>query len=115
MTIPSMGSADGWGLNVKVETRIRIDTTDDDRSRYRIGIQKAFPLGERASFAFQASLLGGEALEGPECIGDGYEAGADIGTSFSLFGRDGYVNIEAAPRSRGNTCIGSVAEFATWS
>ena len=107
------GLGDGWGLNVKVETQIRIDTTDDDRSQYRIGVQKAFALGERASFAFQASFLGGEALEGPECIGDGYEARAAIGTSFSLFGREDYVNVEAARRSRGDTCTRSVAEFAT--
>jgi hypothetical protein len=106
------GLGDGWGLTTKVETDIRIDTTYDDRSQFRIGIQRAFAITDRASFALQASLIGGEALEGPECQGEGYEARAAIGTSFSLFGREGYANAEAAQRSRG-TCSRTVTEFAT--
>jgi hypothetical protein len=95
-----LGLGDGWGLNAKVETEIRIDTTYDDRSQYRVGLQKAFALTDRASFAVQASLLAGEAMEGPECQGEGYETRAAIGTSFSLFGREGFVNAEAARRVR---------------
>ncbi len=107
------GFGDGWGLNAKIESEIRIDTTYDDRSGFRLGLQKAFPIGERASFAIQASMLGGEALDGPECLGEGYEARAAIGTSFSLFGREGFVNAEAGQRSRGDACRRIVVEFAS--
>lgn len=41
-----LGLGDGWGLNAKVETEIRIDTTYDDRSQYRVGLQKAFARAE---------------------------------------------------------------------
>lgn len=86
---------DGWGLNAKVETEFGIDTTYHDRSQYRIGLQKAFALSEPASFALQASLLGGEAMEGPERRGEGYETHAAIRTSFSMFGQEGYVTLRA--------------------
>lgn len=83
------GLVDGWGRNAKVETEICIDTAYDDRSQYRIGLQKAFALSERASFASQASLLGGEVMEGPGRRGEGYETRAAISASFSMFGQEG--------------------------
>ena len=106
------GLGGGWGFNVKVESEIRIGDTYDDRSGARFGVQKAFPIGERASFSLQASLLAGESLDGPECPGGGYEARAAIGTSFSRFGREGFVNVEAGHRVRHN-CERNVLEFAT--
>jgi hypothetical protein len=107
-----MGLGEGWGVNFKVESQIRIADTYDDRSGFRAGLQKAFAIGDRASFSVQASVLGGESLDGPECVGTGFEARAAIGTSFSLWDREGYVNIEAGQRNRGS-CERSVAEFAT--
>lgn len=108
-----LGLGDGWSVNTKLESEIRIGSTYDDRSAFRLGVQKAFALTDRASFAFGASYLGGEAMEGPECLGDGYEARAAIGTSFSLFGREGFVNVEAARRSRSDSCERSLVEVAT--
>ena len=107
-----MGLGDGWGLNVKVESEIRIGDTYDDRSGARLGVQKAFPLGERGSFSVQGSLLLGESLDGPECLGGGYEARAAVGTSFAVLGREGYVNVEVGHRVRDN-CERNVFEFAT--
>lgn len=106
------GLGDGWAVTAKVEGQIRISNVYDDRTGLRVGVQKAFPLGDRASFAIQASLLTGESLDGPECVGEGYEARAAIGTSFSFLDREGYVNVEAGQRSRGE-CDRSVLEFAT--
>lgn len=106
------GVGDGWGVNIKVESEIRIGSTYDDRSGGRVGVQKAFALGERGSFSVQGSLLLGESLDGPECQGGGYEARAAVGTSFSVFGREGFVNVEAARRVRDN-CERNVFEVAT--
>jgi hypothetical protein len=107
-----IGLGDGWGVNAKLEGQIRIGSTYDDRTGYRLGVQKAFALGERASFAMGVSLIGGESLDGAECVGTGYEARAALGTSFALWGREGYVNAEVGQRSRGD-CERSVMEVAT--
>lgn len=108
-----LGLGGGWAVNAKIESQIRISDLYDDRSAFRLGVQKAFALNDRASFSFQASLLGGEAMEGLECQDSGYEARAAIGTSFSLFGREGFVNAEAGPRVRDGGCERTVAEIAT--
>lgn len=107
-----LGLGDGWGLTSKFESEIRIGDTYDDRSGFRIGLQKAFPIGDRASFALSASVLAGESLDGPECVGEGLEARAAIGTSFNWWGREGFVNIEAGQRARGG-CERAVVEFST--
>lgn len=73
-------------------------------------MQKAFAIGERGSVAVSASVLAGESLDGPECIGEGFEARAAIGTSFNVWGREDFVNVEAGQRSRGG-CDRSVLEF----
>lgn len=106
------GLGDGWALNAKLETSIRISEVYDDRSGFRLGMMKAFALGERGSLSVQASLLGGESLDGPECAGEGWETRAAVGTSFSLAGREGYVNLEAGRRFRGD-CERGVLEFAS--
>lgn len=106
------GVGDGWGVNVKIESEFRIGTTYDDRSGGRLGVQKAFAIGERGSVSVQGSLLLGESLDGPECQGGGYEARAAVGTSFSMLGREGYVNVEAARRFR-DSCERNVFELAT--
>lgn len=108
-----LGLGDGWAITTKIESEIRIGDTYDDRSGFRLGVQKAFALGDRASLAFHASYIGGEAMDGPECLGEGYEARAAIGTSFSFFGREGFVNGEIARRSRSSGCERSGAEIAT--
>lgn len=106
------GLGDGWEVTAKVETEIRIGSTYDDRSGFRIGLQKAFPIGERASFSLQTSFLGGESLDGLECAGEGYEARAAIGTSFTFSGLEGFVNIEGGHRVRGD-CERNVTEIAS--
>jgi hypothetical protein len=58
-------------------------------------------------------MIGGEALDGPACLGQGYEARAAIGASFSWLGREGFVNAEAGQRSRGDTRRRVVVEFAS--
>lgn len=110
--VTEMGFGDGWGVNLKLETQIRIGDTYDDRSGTRIGVQKAFAVGERGSIAVQASLLTGESLDGPECEGGGFEARMAAGTSFQVMGREGFVNAEAAQRFRGD-CQRTVVEVAT--
>lgn len=107
-----LGLGDGWGLNGKIESEIRIGSTYDDRSGVRLGVQRAFAIGERGSFSIQASLLAGESLDGPECLGGGYEARAAVGTSFAMLGREGYVNVEIGHRVR-DSCERNVLEFAT--
>jgi hypothetical protein len=107
-----LGLGDGWGFTAKVESEIRISDQYDDRSGIRLGLQKAFPLGDRASFAFGASVLAGESLDGPECRGEGLEGRVAVGTSFNFGGHEGYVNVEAGHRARGG-CERSVLEFAS--
>ena len=106
-----IGMGDGWGVNIKVESEIRIGTTYDGRSGARLGIQKAFSLGDRGSIAIQASALLGESLGGVECEGEGYEVRAAIGSSFNLWGQEGFVNLESGHRTRGD-CERSVTEAA---
>lgn len=105
------GLGDGWGINMKLESEIRIGSTYDDKSGVRLGIQKAFALGDRGSIAVQASALAGESLDGIECQGTGYEVRAAVGTSFQLWGREGFVNAEAGHRARDN-CSRDVVELA---
>jgi hypothetical protein len=76
-------------------------------------LRKAFALSERASFALQGQPLGGEAMEGPERRGEGYETRAAIGTSFSMFGQEGFVNVEGARPFRGDGYNRWIAEIAT--
>lgn len=106
-----IGLGDGWSVNIKVESEIRIGTTYDDRSGARLGIQKAFALGDRGSVAIQASALLGESLDGIECLGEGHEVRAAIGTSFNLWGQEGFMNLEAGHRARGG-CERNVTEAA---
>jgi hypothetical protein len=106
-----IGMGDGWGVNIKVESEIRIGTTYDDRSGVRLGIQKAFSLGDCGSIAIQASALLGESLGGVECEGERYEVRAAIGSSFNLWGQEGFVNLESGHRTRGD-CERSVTEAA---
>ena len=105
------GLGDGWGVNIKLESEIRIGSTYDDKSGVRLGIQKAFALGDRGSIAIQASALAGESLDGIECQGEGYEVRAALGTSFELWGREGFVNAEAGHRAR-RDCSRDVVEMA---
>ena len=107
-----LGLGDGWGFNAKFESQIRISDLYDDRSGVRLGVQKSFPLGERASFAFGAAALLGESLDGPECMGEGVEGRASIGTSFNFGGQEGYVSVEAGQRIRGD-CERTVLEFGS--
>lgn len=106
-----IGIGDGWQVVTKLETQIRIGDTYDDRSGFRLGVQKAFAIDDRTSFSLLASYLGGESLDGVECAGEGYEVRAAIGTSFSVAGRNGFVNVEAGHRAR-DACERNVFEAA---
>lgn len=105
------GLGGNWAVNAKIESEIRISDFYDDRTAFQVGVLKAFALTDRASFALQASVLGGEAVEGPECQDAGLELRAALGTSFSLFGREGFINAEAANRSRGG-CDRQIMEIS---
>lgn len=96
------GLGGGWGFNMKFETEMRFTTDDDKRLGFHAGVQKSFPIGERASFSMIATYLGGESLDGPDCLGQGYETRAAIGTSFSMGEREGFVNAELGWRARGS-------------
>lgn len=109
------GFGAGWGLHFKAEAELATTPgvairLDDAQSDYRIGVQKSFAIGERAAVAVQASALAGDALDGLLCGGSGYEARALAGTSFSLLGRSGFVDVEAGYRSRGSQCERVVGE-----
>jgi hypothetical protein len=107
-----VGFGGGWGVNLKVEGEVRVQDTLDDRTGFRAGLQKSFALGDRASFSVMGSWLGGEALDGPECTSNGYEARTAVGTSYAIGGREGFVNVEAAWRARGDDCERGVIEAA---
>jgi len=107
------GLGGGWEVNFKVETQTRIGIENDSRTGVRAGLQKSFALGERASFSISGSALSGESVDGPDCEGEGYEARAAIGTSFNLFGREGFVNFEGASKERENTCHRTSFELTT--
>jgi hypothetical protein len=106
------GLGDGWGINFKAEGELRTADTFDDRTGFRVGMQKSFALGDRAAFSVMGSWLGGEALDGPECASNGYEARTALGTSYAVAGREGFVNIEAAWRARGEECERGLVEVA---
>lgn len=106
-----VGVGDGWQVVTKFESQISIGDTYDDRSGFRVGVQKAFAIDDRTSFSLLASYLGGESLDGAECVGGGYEVRAAIGRSFALGDREGYVNVEAGHRAR-DDCERNVLEVA---
>jgi hypothetical protein len=106
------GLEGGWAANFKFETEMRIGDFAGERSGLRAGVQKSFALGDRASLSVMGSYLGGEALDGPDCEGEGYEARAAIGTSYALGDREGFVNVETAWRSRGDFCGRNLIEAA---
>ncbi len=106
------GVADGWGINAKIASQFRYGLIEDDRFALSAGVQRSFALGERASFALQGSVLGAEALDGPDCQGLGYEARAALGASRQLLGREAFVNVEAARRERADGCTRVLTEVA---
>jgi hypothetical protein len=106
------GFGGGWGANLKVAGEVRIGDTFDDRTAVGVGVQKSFALGNRASFSVIGSWLGGEALDGPECTSNGYEARTALGTSYAVAGREAFVNVEAAWRARGENCERGLVEAA---
>ncbi len=105
-----MGFGGGWGATAKIESAIRIANQYDDKSGLQVGLVKSFALSARASISLSASALAGEDLEGPDCQGGGYESRAALGTSYNVFGREGFVNVETARRTRGSLCDRTLAE-----
>lgn len=99
-----LGLSRGWAASLKLEGQLRTQTGYDDRTAFGVGIKKSFALGNRGAFALQGSVLGGEALDGPECASSGFETRAAVGTSYKLGGMDGFVNVEAAQKQRGDAC-----------
>jgi hypothetical protein len=107
------GLGKDWGGHLKVDTQIREDQNYDDRTSFDAGLQRAFSLGQRGGvISIGASLIAGEALEGPDCRGNGYETRAAYGLSGKVAGHNGFVNIEAAYRERGSACQRNLAEGA---
>jgi hypothetical protein len=60
----------------------------------------------------QGAWLGAEGLKGPQCENAGYEARTAAGVSRMFGDRSGYLNVEAAWRSRGALCEGRLVEIA---
>jgi hypothetical protein len=106
------GFGGGWAANLKAEGELRFGDTTEDRWGVALGAKKAFAIGDRASFSVQASLLGGESIDGPDCQGSGYETRAALGTSFAIGGREGFVNIEGAAKTR-EDCSRQLIELTT--
>jgi hypothetical protein len=106
------GFGGGWGVNLSIDSEIHASDEFDDRVGLRAGVQKSFALTDRASFSVTASMLGGESVDGPDCQGSGYEARAAIGTSFAIAGREGFINLEGAAKSR-ESCDRQLIELAT--
>ncbi|MBI1358663.1 MAG: hypothetical protein GC155_00080 [Alphaproteobacteria bacterium] len=106
------GLAKNWGGTLKLDTQIREDQNYDDRTSMEAGLQRSFAMSPRSVIAISASVLAGEALEGPECRGTGYETRAGYGRSASLGGHNAFVNVEAAFRSRGSDCERNLVEVA---
>lgn len=106
------GFAGGWGANAKIASQFRYGAIEDDRFTMEAGVQRSFALGDRAAFAVKGSVLGAEALDGPDCQGLGYEARAAIGSSRKLIGREAFLNFEVARRERADGCTRALAEVA---
>jgi hypothetical protein len=102
-----------WGGTLKVDTQIREDQAYDDRTALSAGLQRAFSFGQRGGvMSLGGSLLAGEALEGPDCRGNGWELRAAYGLSGKVAGHNGYVNVEAAFNERGSACQRNLVEGA---
>lgn len=106
------GLSEGWGVSAKVASQFRYGVIEENRFAMEAGVQRSFALGDRAAFGVKASVLGAEALNGPDCQGLGYEARASLGTSRSVFGREAFVNVEAARREREEGCTRELLEIA---
>ncbi len=102
----------GWGLHGKIVTQLSEDDARDDRTSFEAGVQRSFALGARSAFAVQASVLAADDVLDPDCSGTGYEARSAVGMSRRVFGREGFVNVEAAWRTRGSACERVLAEVA---
>lgn len=109
------GLAKGWGGRLRLESQLTLDEGPGDKLSVEAGLQRAFSLGGRRSVEVSGSLLAGEALEGPDCRGGGYETRLGLGQSFVLGGRDGFVVVEGAFRARGSACERIVTETAVGS
>jgi hypothetical protein len=86
------GFGGGWATNLKAETEVSL--------AMRPTIARALRWVTAPRFQLGASLLGGESIDAPDCEGSGYETRAAIGTSFAAGGREGFVNLEGAAKSR---------------
>jgi len=106
------GFASGWGAHVKLENQIRIAEIYDDRFSLEAGLRRSFAVGPRGAIALQASVLGAEAIDGPDCDATGYEGRLAWGASRSFGARNGFVNVETGWRSRGPGCERMVIEAA---
>lgn len=106
------GVSEGWGVSAKIASQFRYGVIEDDRFTMEAGVQRSFALGDRAAFAVKGSLLGAEALDGPDCQGLGYEARTAIGSSREVMGREAFLNFELARRERADGCTRALAEIA---
>ncbi len=103
-TLGEYGLAKNWGGRLRLENQLRLEESYDDRLSIEAGLQRSFRFGQRGSVSVSASVLAGEALEGPECRGWGYETKVEAGRSFAVGHGSAFVNVETAFRSRGAAC-----------
>jgi hypothetical protein len=74
-----IGLGDGWTVNAKVESEIRIGTTYDDRSGFRLGVFRRLFAGRSRFFRGPGIGVGWASDGWAECEGEGYECGRPSG------------------------------------
>jgi hypothetical protein len=114
-SLNQFGLKDGWTLGVKLEneTRNEFNDTSISRSGFALGLQKSLSVGDRGAIGISANYIGGDSFEGPDCPGEGFETRLSGGSSFSLMGHEGFVNLEGGLRSHGvQACDRLIGEVA---
>lgn len=95
------GLSDRWTGFAKLENEVRVSEFVDDRAGGLLGLRRSIWQAGRSALAFEGGLLFGEATEGLNCEGGGYEAKIAAGRSARLLDREAFVSLDAGWRERG--------------
>jgi hypothetical protein len=106
------GLGGGWDLTLKTQTLLRTEFVYDERTTFEGGVRRSFAVGSNSVVAVQGSMLAGEAIEGAQCEGMGFEGRAAYGVSGRVGDRSVYANVEGAYRQRGDQCRRTLVEAA---
>lgn len=110
------GLATDWTLRLRVEEELRLKAsagTKPDRGNVEFGVRRSFSVAPRLVISAEASILGGQALEGLECTGEGYEFRGGGGASRKLGGMETFVAVEGAYRRRGDACARTLYQISS--